>query len=384
MLFFFLFLCDYYQLACEGNYFDYGLFSTHISTCIYGGGGDSEGIYQIPKRIPETIDLRSTSSFSALASVDGSTVGDLTVVDHQNSAGLFSAPASVDDSTTGGDDVIDVDVIKTYKPKQQQTITGFFNRYKSVNARTSTSITHTTTNTVGGAYSCRGCGMNLRNAQGYGGHIKSCLLYKHYIKNITSSINSTPAVRPTSTQPPSVKQIVDARINNCGSNYRVQYSYSQKHDMVEEYNQWKYAREDKHLPASVALFCEWRYNENDGRKKFQINIGRWRSKNEWPKIVEHATDAEYKSFCRIPQTGKGTKFPRVEVVVYAQLKDRRRKKRKVSRKWVQITALKEFKKQYKNNDDKPSFKVSEVNIVMLCYCSVFNDFTHIIYSFITG
>jgi hypothetical protein len=133
--------------------------------------------------------------------------------------------------------------------------------------------------------------------------------------------------------------------------------------MVDEYHQWQYEREDNNKPSSVALYCEARYNEVDG-KKFQNNIGRWKSEKEWPKIVAMAKEQDYKNFCKIPQRGKGKLFPRVETVVYAQLKDRRKKKRKVSKKWVQIQALKEFKKQYADNDNKPSFKVSHIMLLL--------------------
>ena len=50
-------------------------------------------------------------------------------------------------------------------------------------------------------------------------------------------------------------------------------------------------------------------------------------------------------------------FPTIEFRVYKQLKDKRKKQQKISRKWVQITALKEFEKEYSDSDNKPSFKV---------------------------
>jgi hypothetical protein len=297
--------------------------------------------YQYPKRIPETIDLQSTASISVLASADASTL------------------ASADDFTAS-EDVIVVDAPKIYKPKQQRTITGFFTKFKSVNAPTSASSTSTTTSAIGGAYICRGCGINLRNAQGIGRHIKSCTLYEYHIKNnAASSLFKQPSIQPTSKPPPPIlaKPKGDGRINNGGSNYRAQYSFSQKHSMVEDFNQWKYSRQDNHLPSTLSIFCEKRYGKNNARK-FEINLGRWRSNKEWPKIVEMAKEQDYRKFCKIPQNGKGNKFPRIEVEVYALLKERRKKKRKASRKWVQITALKEFKNQYKDVENPPSFKVS--------------------------
>jgi hypothetical protein len=186
-----------------------------------------------------------------------------------------------------------------------------------------------------------------------------CYLYKQYIKNNASSLfNSTSYQTATNPKLPPIAKTTnaDGRSNNGGSNYRVQYSFSQKHSMVEEYNQWKYSKNDNHLPSTVSLFCEERYGENNG-KKFEINIGRWRSKKEWPKIVKMTKEQDYKNFCKMPQHGKGNKFPKIEVVVYKLLRDRRKKKRKASRKWIQITALKEFKQQYKDVDNAPSFKV---------------------------
>jgi hypothetical protein len=352
--------------ACEGNYFDFGQFSTHINSCIYGGGGSSVGDYQSPIRIPQTIDLRSNASFSALASIDGSTVGEGSIVgDHQN-----NTTASLNAPAHDGEDVVVVDAPLKYKLKKQQCITGFFNQFRSVNAPTVSSTVRSTTNAIGGAYICRGCQRNLRNAQGYGKHIKTCTLYHHHIqRNAMSLYNPETAEAPAPPTPP-VKTKTDGRSTNSGSNYRISYTFSKKHKMVEEYLQWKYEREDNNKPSSVALYCEWRYNERNG-KKFEINIGRWRSEKEWPKIVAMAKEQDYKYFCKIPQNGKGKLFPRVEVVVYAQLKDRRKKKRKVSKKWVQIQALKEFKKQYAGKENKPSFKVRKVILLLLYYCRVF-------------
>ena len=195
------------------------------------------------------------------------------------------------------------------------------------------------------------------------------MLLKQHNKNNTlpsSSTTSTTVAASTTTSSndeshsslPSnpTKLKVDGRKNNNGSDYRVQYTYLEKHNKVEEYLEWRQQQNQLSRDQDLEKYCDQVFGE--GSHKFQINIGKWMNK-QWNHIVEMASEQHYKKFYKPPKNNpKNGLFQTIEFRIYKELKEKRKKQQKISRKWVQITALKEFEKEYSDSDIKPAFKVS--------------------------
>jgi hypothetical protein len=263
----------------------------------------------------------------------------------------------------GDDAVIDVDVnvdvdddtVKVppkKKNKVQSTLFGHFKSYRNPNAAPST------TKALPALYQCPGCQRPHKSSQALGNHRNHCSIFKQMMVTQQDSTTAAPAELPTTKS--TVK--LDGRNKNCGSLKRDNYSYQDKFRMVEEYNTWKEVSDLIGNESSLKTFTVITY----GRKnclKYQCLIGRWRQKDQWKNIVKLASDAEFSSFKKPPRVCRAKCFfPDMERHLFKLVETKRKRKQKVSKKYVQINALKEFRKRY------PSKDVSEFKVSFFCPC----------------
>jgi len=92
----------------------------------------------------------------------------------------------------------------------------------------------------------------------------------------------------------------DGRTKNRGSNKRRKYSYSNKFEMVEEYNQWNKECIALGQDGSLKKYTTEVFGTKNS-KQYQCLIGRWKKEENWNKIVEMATDKKFSHSFKTPR-----------------------------------------------------------------------------------
>mmetsp|Transcript_44116 Transcript_44116/g.44778 ORF Transcript_44116/g.44778 Transcript_44116/m.44778 type:complete len:240 (+) Transcript_44116:20-739(+) len=105
------------------------------------------------------------------------------------------------------------------------------------------------------------------------------------------------AVEPAIPEP---EHKTDGRTKNRGSNKRRKYSYSNKFEMVEEYNQWNKECIALGKDGTVKKYTTEVFGAKNS-KQYQVLIGRWKKEENWNKIVEMATDKKFSHSFKTPR-----------------------------------------------------------------------------------
>jgi len=107
-------------------------------------------------------------------------------------------------------------------------------------------------------------------------------------------------VLAAAVEPAMPEHKTDGRTTNRGSNKRRKYSYSNKFQMVQEYNQWNKECIALGKDGTVKKYTTEVFGTKNS-KQYQVLIGRWKKEENWNKIVEMATDKKFSHSFKTPR-----------------------------------------------------------------------------------